>query len=320
MPPLRDKVVLRRGFLPLRRVSASRYIIGDLGDRSCSPARPRDLGVRSSLLSIKARPFLRQCTLLLVVVLMLATLAGCGRRVRQESRDQTLVASDGVSLSARVYIPTKSGPPGLVLVHRQGATATHWEPLAVRAQQSGYLVVAFDLRGHGNSRDANETPLDFRRFNDTQWQGVLLDIDAAVGALMAAGADPNNLFIAGEGLGASLALQYAVGHPEIQGVVMLSPGLDYHGIAAEPLLAQLAHRPALLVWSEGDAYAASSGAVLKSTAPGHVETHTYAGTAHGTDLLATSPQSIGQIVVWLNQMLDTDGTTEKAHPDRSKST
>jgi hypothetical protein len=96
---------------------------------------------------------------------------------------------------------------------------------------------------------------------------------------------------------------------------MLSPGLDGHGIAAEPLLARLAQRPTLLVWAEGDAYAASSGSTLKAMAPGHVESHTYPGTAHGTDIFATSPQSMGQIVVWLNQMRSNPNSAAGAAPE-----
>lgn len=226
-----------------------------------------------------------------------------------------LVASDGASLPARLYVPAVLHPPGLILVHRQGGRADLWEPLAVRAQQSGYLVVAFDLRGHGGSRDGAKQPMDFRRFQPADWQGVQLDIDAAKKLLLDSGADPENLFIAGEALGASLALQYTVEHPDIQGLVMLSPGLDGHGIAAEPLLARLAQRPTLLVWAEGDAYAASSGSTLKAMAPGHVESHTYPGTAHGTDIFATSPQSMGQIVVWLNQMRSNPNSAAGAAPE-----
>ena len=229
-------------------------------------------------------------------------LSACSERHPLEERAQTLVTSDSVSLEARLYVPAQPKAPGLILVHRMGASATHWEPLAVRAQQSGYLVLALNLRGHVGSLSPSGQSMDFKRFTAADWQKTLLDIDAGKKSLLDAGADPQNLFIAGEGLGASLALQFATGDPTIQGLVMISPGLDYQGIVVEPLLTQLAQRPILLVWAEGDAYAASSGGTLKSIAPGHVEVHTYPGTSHGTDLFATSPQSMGQIVVWLDQM------------------
>lgn len=239
-----------------------------------------------------------------VLLFSASLLVSCGKRARLEDRAETLHASDGITLPAHLFVPTRPNAPGLILVHRLGANATLWEPLAVRAQQSGYLVVTFDLRGHGASRDAQGLPMDYKSFTDSNWHTVLHDIDAAKKLLLDAGADPNNLFVGGEGLGASLALQYAAAHPDMQGLVMLSPALNDHGIDAEPLLAALAERPTLLVWSEGDAYAASSGSTLKAIAPGHVESHTYPGTAHGTDIFATSVQAVGQIVVWLDQMLE----------------
>ncbi len=246
------------------------------------------------------RPRLFTSALALCLALFLAA---CGQRARLEDHDLVLKTSDGNALPARIYRPVQPHPPGLILVHRKGGSAALWEPLAVRAQQSGYLVATFDLRGHGGSRDSAGQPMNYKRFSPEDWQKVHLDIDAALQALVEAGADPENLFIAGEALGASLALQYAVQNRAVQGVVMLSPGLDYGGIAAEPLMEQAAQRPTLLVWAEGDAYAASSGSALKAIAPGHIEAHTYPGTAHGTDIFATSPQSMGQIVVWLDQML-----------------
>lgn len=240
---------------------------------------------------------------LVLLFLPILFLAACGQRARLEDHEQVLKTSDGISLPARIYRPVQPHPPGLILVHRKGGSAERWEPLAVRAQQSGYLVATFDLRGHGGSRNSAGQPLDYKRFTPGDWQKVQLDIDAALKALVETGADPENLFIAGEALGATLALQYAIENRAVQGVVMLSPVLDAEGTAAEPLLTQLAERPTLLVWAEGDAYAASSGSALKVIAPGHIEAHTYPGTAHGTDIFATSPQSMGQIVVWLDQML-----------------
>jgi len=253
------------------------------------------------------RPVLSPFFFALAVATVAVLLGACGARPRLEDRTQAIVTSDGLSLDTRLYLPAQAQPPGLILVHRQGASATHWEPLAVRAQQSGYLVLALNLRGH----DPQGQTMDFKRFTEADWQKCLLDIDAGKKSLLDVGADPENLFIAGEGLGASLALQYAMGDTQIQGLIMISPGLDYQGIAAEPLLIERTQRPTLLVWAEGDAYAASSGGTLKRVAPGHVEVHTYPGTSHGTDLFATSPQSMGQIVVWLEQMRsDSRGTAK----------
>lgn len=232
-----------------------------------------------------------------------ALLGGCRERADPKIESVSLDAADGVRLAARIFRPRADSPPGLILVHRLGADHAAWDPFAYQAQLAGYMAISLDLRGHGESRGNATTPLDYRTFKDPDWQDTLLDIDAARQRLLAEGADPENLFIAGEALGASLALQYAVGHPDIQGAILVSPGLEYKGIDAGALIAQFAKRPTLLLWAEGDAYATASGSALERLAPGHIEVHRYAGAAHGANLFSASPQSMGQILVWLNQML-----------------
>jgi len=232
--------------------------------------------------------------------------AGCHERARSEVQSLTLSTSDGVRLAAQCFIPVQDHPPGLLLVHRLGGARQDWEVLARSVQQSGYMALSFDLRGHGESCQQVDGLLDYRNFDDGQWRDAQLDIAAAKAAVLANGADPKNLFIAGEALGASLAMAYAASDPDIQGVVLLSPGLDYKGIDSVALMPSFATRPMLLIWSEGDAYAVSAAGTLQRAVVGHVEVHSYPGSAHGTDILTLLPHSVGQISVWLGQMLETE--------------
>lgn len=239
-----------------------------------------------------------------IIALLLAALgaAGCHSRPQSSESARTLTSSDGVSLAAHCYRPRGEKPPGIILVHGAGQDRHVWSAFAVEAQQWGYLVVTLDLRGHGDSRTSTAGPLDFRNFDEAAWQAMTLDIDAAFVELRAQGANPDDLFLAGEGFGANLALKYAVEHRDIQGVVLLSAGADYHGLKAIPTMEMLATRPALLLWGERDDYAASCGAALEQRAPGHLEVRVYPGTAQGADLFTTSPEAMGQVLVWLDQM------------------
>lgn len=240
---------------------------------------------------------------LAVTLLWAALLPGCHRTQSESITEVELKTPDGLRLSGRLFVPHRKHPPSLILVHRLGASGEDWYPFAERAQQSGYMSIAIDLRGHGNSRAQTDGFLDYRAFTDAIWSEALQDIEAARARLLDAGADPENMFIAGEAIGASLALQYAVDHDDIQGVILVSPGLDYKGMDAAELIQRFTRRPCLLLWSEGDAYAAGAADTLQRLAPGNTEVHAYQGAAHGTDLFDVSPQANGQVMVWLDQML-----------------
>jgi len=218
----------------------------------------------------------------------------------------SLLSEDGVSLGVTLYTPRGSAgkPVGLVLVHRYGADRSVWEGFARLARDSGMLVAAVDLRGHGESVVRNGRAVHYSQLSDEEIGESLKDIDAAKKYLLEAGADPENLVVAGEGLGANLCLRYALGSRDIQAVVMLSPGLEYNGIAAEDAIKQLDDCPTLLLSGEGDAYAAMSAAALKTAAPVFSELRTWPGAAHGTDLFASHPESMQYVLQWLQKILN----------------
>jgi len=229
-------------------------------------------------------------------------LAGCSARPALEDAPQSLTTRDGVVLVGHAYLPSQANPPGLVLIHGAGADRHRWESFAARAQQWGYLALTVDLRGHGESAVESGPYAHHRQFSDGEWHSTALDIDAALGRLQTLGAAPEDLFLVGEGFGANLALDYARTHRDVQGIVLLSAGKTYHGLEADVLMAELRTRPSLLLWSERDDYAAATGSSLQRVAPGHVEVRVYPGTAFGADIFDRAPESVGQVLVWLDQM------------------
>ncbi|MBX3176053.1 MAG: alpha/beta fold hydrolase [Candidatus Hydrogenedentes bacterium] len=250
----------------------------------------------------KSRPLRAAAALLLLAI---ALGGGCGRSQDPEtSANLTLKALDGVTVAATLWMARGDHPPGLILVHRRGADRSRWSAFAAQAEQHGYRVAAVDLRGHGGSREQPPGALDYRNFEPGDWRDALLDLEAARVLLMESGADPDNLFIAGEGLGSLLALQFVRDTPELQGIVMLSPPLEEFGFDATALIAAAGDRPALLLWTEGDAHAARAAAALQDRAAGFLEAHSYPGTAQGTDIFVAAPAAAGQVFVWLEQMRD----------------
>ena len=220
------------------------------------------------------------------------------------TRNVTLMTEDGVRLAATLYLPSVPNPPGLILVHRAGGNRRAWDAFAERARREGYMCLACDLRGHGQSRSgADGGTLSFSTFGEKEWGEALNDLRAAKQALLAQGAAPDNLAVIGEAAGGSLALLFAHEDPGMQAITILSPGLAYQGLSIEASVKDLRKRPILLLTAAGDAYADASARTLRQAAPGFLELRTYPGSAHGAGLLVSAPESAGQILEWLKPIV-----------------
>jgi len=270
--------------------------------------------LRRFMYSLRMRSFCMPCVF---VALLLAV--SCGRRSQDAAvpspSDTTLTTSDGYRIASTLYLAKASHPAGLILVHMLGSDRSQWEAFARRAQNEGYTSLAIDLRGHGESVSPNGDSVSYKSFETEDWLGALQDIDAAKAALLQHGADPENLAVVGASIGANLALRYAIDHPDIQAVVMLSPGLDYYGIQTEPDIRAYSKRPSLMLTTTGDSYSATSCKTLKALSPGFCELREYDGSAHGTDILDAEPLSVDQIFLWLSHIVGPEASAaNRAQP------
>jgi dienelactone hydrolase len=241
-----------------------------------------------------------------VVLLALLAVVGCFRRSSQAletHREIELVTADSVRLASTLYPVAETKPPAIVFVHMLGSDRHAWEALATRAQQAGFLGLALDLRGHGESARQTPNAPDYHTFSDATWREALQDIAAAKRVLIEQGANPENIAVLGAGIGASLALHYSVEDLDVAAVILLSPSLEDHGFKTNDDLLAYGRRPVLLVCGEDDSSASAACAALKQTAPGFCELRSYAGSARGTDLLVSSPNAIEQVVQWLVPIL-----------------
>lgn len=240
------------------------------------------------------------------VTLIVAALTSCSKPVKTPNasiREVTFTTSDGYTIAATLYLANRPDPAGLILVPMLGTTRDRWSSFARAAQAEGYLSLAIDMRGHGDSAMRNGEKTSYKSFTTEDWLGVRNDIAAAKAEIVDAGADPENLAIAGASIGANLALRYAMTDPQIQAVAMVSPGKDYHGVTVEDAIAQLSDRPVLLMDAIGDSYSSETCNALQEIAKGHCELHEYSGAAHGTDLLDTNENAPGQILQWLSAIV-----------------
>lgn len=192
----------------------------------------------------------------------------------------TLVTSDRVRISGTIY-PSNSSE-GVVLLPMLRHDRTSYAPIILSLTKK-YAVIAIDMRGHGKSSG------DLKQFGPADFAGMEKDVEAARRAL-----GKDNVAIIGASIGANAGLMYAARDPSVKSVIMLSPGLDYRGVAIKKTMASF-NRPAHLFASRGDEYSYKSVQEL-AKANNHSSVQTYPGQLHGTDLF-TSGTGIEEIIL-----------------------
>lgn len=185
--------------------------------------------------------------------------------------------------------------PGVLLLHMLGSNRFSWAPLVDALVARGYVTLAIDLRGHGDTG------------GDVDWDRARDDVAAALDYLAThEGVDGGRLAVVGASIGANLALVLAAGHPEVRAVVALSPGIDYRGVETTAAMGGLAGRVVWLLASRGDGYSAESVRTLGGVDPEAVVT-ILPGDAHGTAMFRADVTLGGRIAEFLDRALDVDG-------------
>lgn len=232
------------------------------------------------------------------VLAFAAALASCSSRPSAgPAEPETIdIPVDGAAVSATYYPSPALSAPSLLLLPQPGSGRAGWTAFARAAQRQGYASLAIGLSPSSDSRST-------RDFDAADWLELFDTIGAAKSALLARGADPENLAIAGAGVTANLALRYAASAPDMQAVILLSPGLEYDGLAIDETIRAVGKRPVFIAVMDGDAYSHSSSLQLHEWAAGYCELRVYQGAAHGTDMFSTAANVAEQILLWLKPIL-----------------
>jgi alpha-beta hydrolase superfamily lysophospholipase len=205
---------------------------------------------------------------------------------------------DGVLLAASWYEPPSRPAPAVILLHMLSRTRRDWEPVASRLASEGVGTLVVDFRGHGDSMGhvtSAESP-DFT--------SLLRDVKAAR-RYLATRADVQQLRVGlgGASLGANVAALHAATDASIASLALLSPSLDYRGLRIEQALRQYGKRPALLVGSDDDPYAARSVRELEKTGGGLREPMILNRAGHGTLMLSRDGDLTRRLVDWFRRTL-----------------
>jgi alpha-beta hydrolase superfamily lysophospholipase len=136
---------------------------------------------------------------------------------------ETMLSSKGgISIFVRAWIPDNPQRV-LVCVQGLGGHSGYYRELACQVALKGTIVVAPDLRGHGHSEGVRG---DIDRFDR-----YVMDVDVAVTWASTVWPD-TPIFVLGESMGASIAIQYVVNGQyrtnqiPLAGLVFVSPVLS----------------------------------------------------------------------------------------------
>lgn len=203
----------------------------------------------------------------------------------------TLRTAEGRSVNALLTEARDRNAPAVVLVPMLGRTKEDWNSVADRLAEAGIHALAIDL-------PSPTLP------GDGSLSGWAQDISTAVMYLVTRPEGrASTVGLLGASLGANLAVLAAAGDGYVQSLALLSPTLDYRGVRIEGAFRQYGARPALLVASLSDPYAARSVRVLTERSTTTHEVQWSEAAAHGTLLLSSDPALSGHLVDWFRRTL-----------------
>jgi dienelactone hydrolase len=223
--------------------------------------------------------------ILFLLVAVAPPVSGAGRGV-------SFRADDGRTINGLVFEPSQRPAPAVVLVPMLGRPKEDWDAVGQRLAEANIFALAMDLPGTSDPGDS------------AVLGGWSADVRAAVSYLASRPeVRVGSIGIAGASLGASLAVLAAAELVSVRSLALVSPSLDYRGIRIEGAMKKYGGRPAILIASSRDPYAARTVRELAKDPPGTRETRFSEAVAHGTALLARDPDIVRTMVEWFQATL-----------------
>lgn len=219
---------------------------------------------------------------------------------------------DGLKLHVWVSrAMTKEPAPLLVLLPMRGLDHRSYDSLrtTIMNRVVGFgkdkiawpYVAAFDLRGHGRSRERGDSIVNSSKMPDEEFMKIPQDVATAVKAILADSAyniDPGNILVVGASIGANSAIMLTELLPGVKKVAMLSPGENYQGLEPEAALAAFTGEVAIYA-SMRDRYSFSSAKILAAKNEKRCTLEEFYGSEHGTDIINMYPEAMNKLIDWL---------------------
>jgi alpha-beta hydrolase superfamily lysophospholipase len=221
------------------------------------------------------------------------------------------LTKDGVKIVGDYYNPEHgaSSELAVLLLHMMPSNRKSWMSFARKLKHAGMMVLAIDLRGHGDStRKQDGSILNYKSFSDSEHQKSVFDIEAAVKFLRRK--NHLNLALIGASIGANLALKYLAECQEAKAAILFSAGLNYRGIKALPLAKMLKeNQKVFIVAAEDDMRSGESAGeaakeIFDNLTIKRKQIKIFESGGHGTEILNAHQEFQDFLVRWLQQNID----------------
>lgn len=194
--------------------------------------------------------------------------------------------------------------PVVVLIHPYDQNLGIWVPFVPDLTDAGYHVLAYDVRGHGQSTFHNDVYFPRSRFQIEDFNSMPLDVEGAVGWLKSrSDVDATRIGLVGAALGANIAYVSSGTNPDVKTSVAISLITRLRqDILLGTNVADFKPRSILFMASHGDGYTFTSSELLARETLEPVRVSGYQGTANGLALL-NHPAARSEILQWLRAHL-----------------
>lgn len=230
--------------------------------------------------------------------------------VDEEAGAEEEAASEEEGTAAKPKVKIKRAKvqyPLVILLHSLSSSRWEWKEYPRHLLNAGYAVLAIDMRGHGESVYKGKTLNVWRQFDDASWQKLADDPQVFLDHIAQQPdfnmVNTHSVGIIGASLGANVGVNYASKHPQtVKALVLLSPGLEYHGIETFTPLTHY-ENPVYFLASSDDAYSADSVKRLYKFALGKKKIKIFEDLGHGVDMMAKNPDLGKDMRDWMVRML-----------------
>lgn len=261
---------------------------------------------------------MRHCSLFVISLLWAI---GCGDTIPTDSQIETTAeyvqneavqfqTADGFQLWGSLLKSNQQQQPRpvVILLHPFNQDHTEWFGFSPDlVVNRGFVVLAFDLRGHGASTQQNGQSHPLSTFTVEELNNMPLDVAAAIAFVKTRpDIDATRIGIVGADIGANVAFVASGTVSGIKTTVSISP--QYRENQASEVLigtniSDFAPKNILYLATFGDGYAYTSAESMSALTQGETQVLGFQGVSHGLELVGTNNGAWHAVLNWLSEKL-----------------